>query len=1142
MGKLISQIQNYPLSAGAVAYSNTLLLNDNFSIQQNQLKDYFKYLFEISKDVYFFNEIGANSNTWNDLLKQDAVFQFSRFLTISVENLNAFFVELPQTNHFNSDVELTQNEYETLCWQRLQVLQYLFLFYKSIGETIKDESQPQILSILKSDPISKLFIQFNALQNECLKDAPILINNANKTNVADLNDIVFPVVSDEIIDGLKNYFNASNVVGNKVLNIYPTKFEKIKAANEYAYSILKNLLQIHQTFNFWANNRLKELVNTTTSHTPHVALLIAFCKLKMLYDQRYNQLIHQHTSFIYNDILQFKKQAALPDTAYVNIELAKNITQYLVEKDTLFKAGKNSLGKSVYYKATQNVVLNNAKIATIKSFTRVSQQNKLSVICATDDATNVEWQVNNAWLPFNDISEAYSGIGIESKLLESVSKKNTTLIFEFTFDKDVPEVTDITEKFEIKIKLEDDSEELLNIDKIVFEDSKMSIYASVLKNLSKAVKNGINARLKLISPSKEMQESDLFVVLFKYLLSEPIGKISVKMNQQQFAPSSVITAAATVSGSESFIAFGSQSLAGSSFRIAHSYLKYAQTLDLALEWSEKVKEGFTILLNNSNKSVVKNAAISTYNNFENNHASSIKIKLENDVLYTKESTLKIGDSSYSVESTLPRILQIKSVAITADLEEIVYEKEDKLPLQFIEVYRNISYFVKSLRVPLISKSKQREKIVERYKYNRLRFLRFHYNNKIAQLYPLGESEVHLSNGLTFLPDYTKFCYNDFVADLCIGLTNIIAGQSISLLFDIADETAAQSELEAKISWYFLSNNSYEKIDASKITDTTNNFLQTGIVQLSLPETSTDNNTILYGKDMYWLIARCDKYYEVVANIRSVKTNAVSVVRVLDENNQETKISVAPNNIENIFPKTANIKTVEQNTPSQNGREIETDKHFFRRSSELLRHKQRAINQWDFEQMILEKFTNIYKVKCLNHAFYDVASSHILAKSANTIICLLPHFRVNNDNVNFQPAIQMSKLVEIKSYLQSKTTPFNQLQILNTQYDEIRFDIEVVVNKDILDLPFYQQKLNEDIRKFLAPWAFDPSSLPSFNSQKIYMATIVDFIDELSYIHHIKSLKIYKNDQEQFDEINTTSEIHLLTTAAEHTINVFEYGN
>ena len=156
-----------------------------------------------------------------------------------------------------------------------------------------------------------------------------------------------------------------------------------------------------------------------------------------MYDVRFNQLIHQHTSFIYNDILQLKKQSALPDTAYVSIELAKNVNQYLVEKDTLFKAGKNSQNKTVYYKATRDIVLNNAKIAELKSCVRIIKQNQLTAVCATGDAANKQWQVNNAWLPFNDIAAAWSGIGFESKLIESVSEKDTQIIFEFAYNKEL---------------------------------------------------------------------------------------------------------------------------------------------------------------------------------------------------------------------------------------------------------------------------------------------------------------------------------------------------------------------------------------------------------------------------------------------------------------------------------------------------------------------------------------------------------------------------------------------------------------------------------------------------------------------------------------------------------------------------------
>lgn len=1142
MSKLISKIQNYPLSAGAVAYSNKLLLDDRYAIQQNKLTDYFKFLYEISRNIYFFNEMGTNSNTWNDLLKQDSVFQFARFLTIETEDLHKYFVELPQANHFYSDIELTQNEYETLCYQRFQVIQHLFWFYKSVTETITDDSQKQIAAILKNDTISKVFVQYKALTDEALP----VIKIGNRIGTANFNEIVFEPVDDSITSSLQSWYNPLNLTGYKVLNVYSNDYDTIKAANEYAYSIFKSLLQIHQTFTFWATTRLTELVTTTTSHAPHTALLIAFSKLKMLYDVRYNQLIHQHTNFVFNDILQLKRQSVLPDNAYVTIELAKNVNQYLLEKDTLFKAGKNSKGKPVYYKSTRDLVLNSAKIASLKSCVRIISQNQLSAVCATNDAANAQWQVNNAWLPFNDIAESYTGIGFESKIIESVTKKDTEIDFEFTFKKDLPTVSDLNDKFEVKIMMEDDSEETLKIIDVKITDDNsnltqdkrvLTIKASVVSNLTIAVKKGINARIKLISPGKEEQNDD-YVDLYKYLLSEHIGKVKVKMNKQRFVPGSVKTGTATFGASTSFIAFGAQSLAGSSFRIAHPFLKYAKQINLNIDWEENLKENIEVEIAGKNEIFKSGSGTSAITNFQNNNSSNIRLRLAKDVTYTKITKVE----SRNITSTLPRVLQVKSLEIEADLVEDVYADENILPLRYTEFIRPNLYFSKSLVVPSSKKTKQKQELFKRHKDYRLKISRDYYNNLLAHLYPLGELSVYKTSGLTFLPDYTQNGFSDYVADLYIGFSGIVPGQSISLLFDIADETAAQSLQEAKITWHYLSNNVIKKIDASKITDTTLNFLQTGIVQLMLPEDASNNNTIVEGKDTFWIIARCDINYEVVANIRSIKTNAVSALRVLDENNDETKISVAPATIENVYPKTANIKSVEQNSPSQNGREPEDDKHYFWRSSQLLRHKQRAVTQWDFEQLVLEKFPGIYKVKCLNHAKYNEVKDKIPAKSAHTLISLLPHYKVNPGNANFQPAISISKLVEIKTYLQSKTSAFNQLQVVNTNWDVVGIEINAMLNKGILDVPFYQQQLDEDLKKFISPWAFEQQATPFLNQQKMYVAAIVDFIDELPYMHHITQLKIFKNGVEQFDEVIPTTEIHLLTSASTHTVKLVEYAD
>lgn len=1146
MAKLISQIQNYPLSDGTVAYNNPLLLSDKYAIQQNNLKDYFKYFFEISNDISFFNENAENSNTWNDLFKQDLLFQLARFLTMPADDLHKYFVELPQTNHFNSDVEITEEEYEILCYQRFQIIQHLFLYYKSFAEIISGDNQKQILAILKSEAVLKFFIQFETLLDEIFPNEAAFadVQEKSKTFGTSFNEIVFDAVDIKSAEYLHSYYNPSDISGSLVLTAYSNDFDKIKASNEYAYSIFKNLLKIHQTFTFWATTKLNELVNSTTSHSPHTALIIAFSKLKMMYDARYNQLINQDTNFVFNDVLQLKKQPPLPDNAYVTIGLAKNVKQYFLAKETLFKAGKNSKGKTVFYKSVQDLVLNSGKISALKSSVRLYNQNQLFGVSAASDSSNPQWQVNNAWLTFNDISESFTGIGFESTILESVKDKNTEIDFEFTFNKELPAISGMEDKFEVKIILEDNSEETLNITEVKTDfnyisqnNNILTIKASVVNNLTIAVSKGINARIKLISPGKE-EASGQLVQLYKYLFSEQIGKVKVKMKNQRFVPGSVKTASATFVAPVSYIAFGSQSLAGSSFRIAHPFLKFADKVDIEINWAEKLKEDIKVDVNGVAKTFSKNTASTPLNDFQNNNSPTITFKLTEDVTYTKTTTI----AGRNIVSTLPRVLQVKDIEITADLEEDVYANESILPLRYVEILRPHLFFAKSLFVPFAAKTKQKTELFRRHKDFRTTIKREYHNNRLEHLYPFGEMPIFPTNGLTFLPDFSKNGFSDYVADLYIGLTDISSGQTISLLFEIAEETAAQSPAEAKISWHYLSNNVFKKIDADKVTDTTLNFLQTGIVQLMLPDDATNSNTILKGENTFWLIARCDKNYEVVANINNIKTNAVSVTRVLDNENDETKVSVAPGTIENVYPKTANIKTAEQSSPSRNGREKENDKHYFWRSSQLLRHKNRAVNQTDFEQIVVEKFPGVYKVKCFNHAGFDQTSGKIGAVSAHTLISLLPMYKVNPANPNFQPAISISKLVEIETYLSKKTSAFNKVQVVNTSWDNIRIEVDAMLNKGILDIPFYKQQLDADIKKFISPWAFENQTASLFNRQKIFVAEIVDFIDELPYVHHISGLKILKNDIQQFDEVAPTSEIHILTSASEHVINVVEYAD
>ncbi|OLY94237.1 hypothetical protein SAMN05444008_105191 [Cnuella takakiae] len=1140
MGKPIANIHNYPLSDGSVPYGNPLLLGQGFALRTAALNDYLKTVFEFSKDIRFFNELGEATHTWNDLLAKDAVFQLARVVTVPAGELDRFFKSLPITNRFTDDTMLSEEEYATLAYQRLQLLQFLLSFFRDLPTAVEEESRPAVLAMLRSNAVGQLFVAYRALLTECLAGGSPLVAPASRKAVAPLADLRFEPVEDDTTGALNNYYNPTNLAGTPVLAVYSNAYDQLKAANEYAYTLFRGLLRVLQTFTQWALGKLRDLSESTPTHQPHVGLLLAFARLLRLYDARFNQLIPAHTDFVFRYVLQLKEEPERPDTAYVHLELAKNVSQYFLARDTRFKAGKNSENKPLYYRAVNDVVLNGATIAAFRSTVLLRQGNGLFSVAATGDAASPEWQVNNAWMPFNDLAESYTGMAIESKLLAAVEKKDTSIALIFRFGSAPPATTGLAESARVALVLETGTEEALTVSAVTLSETDLKITATLSKDLKEKVRTGLNVRVRWVSPQRDAAANNPYVLFYGFLLQAELARIAIELPQQTFNPTGVRTSAGLLPGSASFPAFGTQSLAGTSFRLYHPFIRYAATIDLTIQWAEKLKASVAVSVQDVARTLPANSATSTLNDVANGSRSSVKVELEADQTYTVTATHSSTGGNTTVETMLPRVLLVKEVSLTADLQEVAYEKENSGAPQFTEELLQRPRIVRSLYLATASKAQQKIELHQRHQQYRIRIPVIHRNNRTAHLYPFGERAVNKATGLTLLPDYAVLGYADFVADFYIGLRGIQPGQTVSLLFNMAEETAAQSGDDATIKWYTIADNSFEALDPSRVIDTTQNFLQSGLVQVMLPDTATTNNTLVEGEGLYWLVARCDKHYDVVANIRGVYTNGVAVERVLDESNTETKASVAPGTVEQLFPKTAAVKTVTQETPSFNGREKETEAHYFWRSSQRLRHKRRGINQWDLEQLVLEKFPAMYKVRCLNHAFYDEESTTLLARPAHTVISVIPFYVVNEQSPNFQPAITLSKLKAIEDWLRQKSSPFLQFQVVNAFWDVVSVQLDAVLAPDVQDLLYYRQQLNTDLQWFFSPWAFTRTDTPPLQT-RIFLATLVDYIDELPYVHHIKGLRVFRNGQEVADEILTSSQIHLLTTAAEHTLTVFANG-
>lgn len=114
----------------------------------------------------------------------------------------------------------------------------------------------------------------------------------------------------------------------------------------------------------------KELLVTLEewdSHPPHYALFIAFLKLFRFAQTHINTFTQKHLDYYYKEILRLFPKDAEPNQAHILVELAKQVDDYLLAEDTLFKAGKDSAGKEVLYAMDDDETFNKASVAAFKS-------------------------------------------------------------------------------------------------------------------------------------------------------------------------------------------------------------------------------------------------------------------------------------------------------------------------------------------------------------------------------------------------------------------------------------------------------------------------------------------------------------------------------------------------------------------------------------------------------------------------------------------------------------------------------------------------------------------------------------------------------------------------------------------------------
>lgn len=421
--------------------------------------------------------------------------------------------------------------------------------------------------------------------------------------------------------------------------------------------------------------------------------------------------------------------------------------------------------------------------------------------------------------------------------------------------------------------------------------------------------------------------------------------------------------------------------------------------------------------------------------------------------------------------------------------------------------------------------------------------------------PFGATEQHtLISGEASIALIPQFSHGTgegkvhHVGECYIGFEKLQAGDGVNVLFQVLEGSADPLVVKPDnhIHWSYLSNDSWVDFKGSEINDGTRNLAQTGIISFAIPADATAGNNIL-PSGLVWIRASVAEAVDAVSKLIHIQAQAAVVT--YDEGNglQVSGENLPAGTITKLKTPVAEVKKVIQPFPAFGGRPAENTNQYYVRVSERLRHKNRAITIWDYEHLVLEAFPQIHKVKCLSHTLFEKGSDGTIqyneGKPGYVCLITIPNLASRNDVNPLKPYTSQSLLLEIEAYLQRKISRHAMVRVRNPDFEEVRLSFQLKLAAGFNDFNVYKSRLQDEIMRFLSPWAYDQTSDIQFGGS-IYKSTLIDFIEERYYVDYITDVNMFHslNPGENVEEARAATARSILVSVPAQLHDIGDVNN
>ncbi|WP_051686402.1 baseplate J/gp47 family protein [Chryseobacterium hispalense] len=907
--------------------------------------------------------------------------------------------------------------------------------------------------------------------------------------------------------------------------------------------------------------------------TPHLTLFVCFLKLLDFSKKAFNNLTKRHLDFYYNEILQIEKNEAKPDKVYVIFELAKKALQEKIPGGTLLDGDKDANGKKRVYKTEEELIANQAKVAEIKSFLNDVKKRELKMAPVANSADGLGDklpQEGNYWWPFGyntdetvsdksiykELPKAKLGFSVASSLFDlKEGERTVTVKIDFVKNSTQKLQNLSAEEIENNIKVlcsgEKDWLSGIVLKCVRNTEDQLELSFTLTKDFPAVVPYKKEVLLQTYQTGfpvvRFMIEGEKYYALYEALSEKLVKNIEIAVDVKGVKSLQIENDSSTLSAEKPYYPFTAQPVKGSNFYIKcpEMFSKKWENADITINWKNApdsitdLYSGYVIQPNQNisvkdfealeGPSVVRSDAYFTadtalldkevwrergndvqlFKKVESGYQTQFSIHNTSDDSGTGES-IRLTLNQSALQDVYPKLYTL-ALSSNPDKKKLV-PNEPYIP--FAEDIE-LNYSARENAYSYLSKDSSGEASKSKgvLVYHEDVFGQYEKEVETKSIVPVHENGGELYIGLEAMPQTT------------VSLLIQMLEGSENPLVDTFDE-------KEFIEWHILSNNTWIDLSENILKNETRKFLESGIVKFKIPKNINTNHTRLTD-GLVWIRAKSKRSYDAVCKIQGIYTQAV-VATFQNQDNDLAHLNngLQANTISKLITRVPQVKSVNQPYNSFDGKYKEADTEFYRRVSERLRHKHRAITQWDYENLVLQEFPEVFKVKCLNHT-----SEKSYMAPGHVTLMVVPNIKNKNAFDVYQPRVSRASLNKIQNYVNDLNTMHVKAQVINPNYKEAKVQATVKIYEKYDEI-FYMKQLDEDIKKYISPWAFTDSKDIDFNVQ-LNINHLINYLEQLYYVDYIDEIKILVNNVVQKKSLIEVDPKSILVSAKQHQITIAE---